>query len=444
MKKYNRVLFIFCIAAAMLFLGSTFIFSEKSPVTDDHITKINKLFKQNSVPNGYAALDTYGRIELMGEYSDEKEVDRAFSLAQTVVGVKWVSPVTPENIKVKEWERRMTSLFSRAKVLKPEVREIPPPVKPGRKPEITETTPPVKPGLKPEVTKAEPPVKPVKKRYALIVGVGEFKHGITPLKYSVKDAMSFYQFLTDPQRGGFQQKDVTMLTDEKATRNNIAKALDKIRSIAEENDLVTIYFSSHGTPPDKFGGVHIVTYDTEVKPRENVWHSAITENMFKEFIENLKSKRLIIILDTCYSNGAYSKVPGFLPPGGKSLGADEDEGYGISKAFGKRLLGAKDIVAEDETPSKSLYSQGDSGYGKVLISASGAGEKSWESNSLNNSIFTYYFLEGLRTKNGSVKDAFFYSKPIVAQRVKQEKGSDIEQNPQVLATNKEWDMKLIR
>ncbi|MCK7504968.1 MAG: hypothetical protein MZV70_13410 [Desulfobacterales bacterium] len=80
--------------------------------------------------------------------------------------------------------------------------------------------------------------------------------------------------------------------------------------MAEADDLVAIYMSSHGTPPDKFGGVHIVTHDTEVKPRERVWRTSVTESMLRDFIENLRAKRLVVILDTCYSNGAYSRGPG--------------------------------------------------------------------------------------------------------------------------------------
>ncbi len=201
-------------------------------------------------------------------------------------------------------------------------------------------------------------------------------------------------------------------------------------SMAEPDDLVTVYMSSHGTPPEKFGGVFIVTYDSEVKPRERIWHTSITETMLKDFIEGLRARRLVMILDACYSNGAYRKVPGFLPPGGKSLGASDAEGYGISKEYGKRLLGAKDIVLE-EAPSKpkakpkSAVDSRSESCGKVLIGASGPGEQSWESDSLNNSIFTYYFLHGLNRNNGSVQNAFYYAKPLVPQRVKQEKGADV-------------------
>ncbi|NWF98601.1 MAG: caspase family protein [Nitrospirae bacterium] len=416
----TRLKFIYLLLIITFFVFSfTEVHSQQSPVTNQHIEQINNLLQRNNVPRGYAVLDRFGRIELKGEYEDEDEVDRAFSIAQTVVGIKWVSPVTPENIRVKTWEKRFADLFSRAKVLTPEVKGS---GIPG----------------------------PIKNRYALVVGIGEFKaesQGIPRLNFAVHDARSFYNFLIDPKRGGFLKQNVTFLTNRDATRDNIANALNKIRNIAEQDDLVTIYMSSHGTPPDKFGGVFIVTYDTEVKPREKVWRTAISENMLRDFIENLRAKRLVMILDACYSNGAYRKVPGFLPPGGKSLGASDNEGYGISKEYAKRLLGAKDIVFEDEPHQKSSpksYIDSDDGWGNVLIGASGPGEQSWESDQLNNSIFTYYFLDGLNRYNGSVQKAFYHAKPLVPKRVKQEKGEDIDQNPQVIATTPNWDMKLAK
>jgi hypothetical protein len=403
------------ISLLVLVAGTGATWAQTTPVLDAHLQSINNNFKQSSIINGYAELDAYGRVQLKGGYDDDRQVDLAFSLAQTVVGVKWVSPVTPDNIKVKEWEKRIGSLFSRARVLK-------------------EAGSDGVPGS-------------VRNRYALVVGVGQFKNGIQSLQYTVRDASSFYSFLVNPQGAAFPRNNVYYLTDQTATRDNIMKYLNTIKKTAGPDDLVVIYMSSHGTPPDKFGGVHIVTYDTEVKPRERVWHTAVTETMLKDFVESLKSKRLVMILDTCYSNGAYRSIPGFLPPGGKSLGADEDEGYGISKDYGKRLFGAKDITLDDvpkKTSDRGKNVDSQDGYGKVLLSASSAGEKSWESDSLKNSVFTYYFVDGLKRYNGSVKDAFTYSKPLVSQRVKQEKGSDISQTPQAMATSDNWNMRITK
>jgi uncharacterized caspase-like protein len=414
MKKRVPCTLIWLVAAVITLVPGV-VTAQTASVTDSHIQQVNGLFAQNGVGGGYVVLDSYGRIELKGQYEDEIQVDRAFSLAQTVVGVKWVSPVTPENIKVKTWEKKLGSLFSRAAVLRPSVR-------------------------------GDAPVGPIRNRYALVVGVGKFKNGITPLQYSVRDATLFYRFLIE--QAGFTKNNTYFLADQNATASNVVKYLNGIRNAAQDDDLVVVYMSSHGTPPDKFGGVYIVTYDTEVNPRERVWHTSVAETALKDFVENLKARRLVMVLDTCYSNGAYRAIPGFLPPGGKSLGAgDETEGYGVSTAQGKRLFGAKDIVLEDQprqasSTGKSIGSQ--ESYGKVLISASSSGEKSWESDQLRNSVFTYYFVDGMKRYDGSVKDAFDYSKPRTLQRVKQEKGDDITQTPQAMATNEDWNMRVKR
>jgi uncharacterized caspase-like protein len=402
--KYGKffVAVIFIILFAFQILSA-----EESPVTEEHISIINKLFKENGIKNGYAVLKD-GKVRLEGKYYDDKEVDKAFSIAQTVVGVKWVSFVTPEEIEKKLWQKKIGEIFKRAEVLKPSIPSGPP--------------------------------GPIKQRYALVVGVGKFKYGIAPLQYATKDAEDFYKFLINTAK--FPPENIILLKNESATRENIINALEKIKRIAEEDDLVVVYISTHGTPPDKFGGVHIVAYDTEVKPREKVWHTAVTDKEIESFVTNLKAKRLVMILDTCYSNGAYKGIPEFLPPGGKSLGVEEEEGYGISKDYGKRLLGAKDIIVEETY--KPLKRTAEEGWGKILISASGPGEKSWESDILHNSIFTYYFIEGLKKNKASIRDAFFYAKPLVYQRVKQEKGPEIEQNPQLIraTTNENWNFLL--
>ena len=351
-------------------------------------------------------MDSFGRVQLKGEYENEDEVDLALSLAQTVVGVRRVSPVTPQNIKNKAWEKRFSNLFKAAQILDSSF--------PG----------------------------PIKNKYAIIIGVGKFKNPkINTLKYAVHDASVFYKFLTDPQKGAFPPPNVMLLTDEKATKENIVKELKRIQEIARPDDLVCVYMSSHGTPP-KFGGVYIVTYDTVVEPRQNIWKTSLSSDVLEDFIQNIQTKRLVMIMDACYSNGAYKNIPGFNPPGGKSLGlGEEDEYEGISRDFGKKLLGAKDIIIETEPVlQKPIIENDPEGFGKVLISASGANERSWESDTIGNSYFTYFFIDGLEHYNGSVKKAFNYAQPKVSEKVKQEKG--YEQNPQVMATQNNWDMSI--
>ena len=77
-----------------------------------HIQQINRLFQMNRITGGFVVRDARGRVLLEGEYLEERQVDQGFSLAQTVVGVRWVSPVTPHKIKVKQWESCLSRLFS--------------------------------------------------------------------------------------------------------------------------------------------------------------------------------------------------------------------------------------------------------------------------------------------------------------------------------------------
>jgi hypothetical protein len=392
----------------------------KSPVTESNLSQINQLFQQNGINEGYVALNDNGKVELTGIYNDEREVNLAFSLAQTVVGVNLVSPVTPENIKVKEWEKCLE------RILSGEVRGSC-----GPEPITTELFDGTAPG-------------PIGQKYALVVGISRFKNGINPLQYASKDAFDFYNYLVNPEGGNFRKENVILLRDGYATRNAIKDAMDRIKRSAKENDLVVLYLSSHGTPPDKFGGVYIVTYDSEVKPRQRIWETSITEDMLRDFIQGVKAKRLIVVMDACYSNGAYTQIAGFLPSGSKSLGITEEEGYGRSKGYmAQRLLGAKDIVLDESTDVVSSQdSKLPSGWGKVLISASDSGERSWESDGLHNSIFTYYFIQGLQTYKGTIKESFDYTKPLVERKVKEEKGIDIDQHPQLTPSRKEWNMSI--
>lgn len=392
-----------------------------SLLTEAHLTEINRLFKANGISNGWVVRDRLGRVELQGVFEDERAVDQAFSLAQTVIGVRSVSPVTPAQIKVKAWEECLSRLLSGDRC---------------GSTGFSVSTP---------ARGNETPPGPVADKYALVVGVGQFKNQIQPLQYASKDASDLYTYLVDPAGGNFKRQNVILLRNENATRETVTRALTEIQRRAQEDDLVILYFSSHGTPPDKFGGVHVVTYDSEVKPREKIWETSLTEGILRDFVQTVRAKRLIVVMDACYSNGAYGQIAGFLPQGGKSLDGGPDEGYGRSQRYmAQRLLGAKDLVVDEPavrgpgTGSK----EGSTGWGKVLISASDGGERSWESDQLRNSVFTRFFIDGLRRSGGAVKPAFEYAKPAVKQQVKREKGMDIEQNPQLTPNRRDWNISL--
>src|SRR5262249_33730358 len=116
---------------------------------------------------------------------------------------------------------------------------------------------------------AQPEKGFVREKYAVIVGVGKFKDpNIPTLNYSAKDARDFAAMLNDPDVGRFHSENVTVLTDDQATTKAIRTALADVAAKALREDLVVLYFSTHGSSPSmeksKVGSGYLVTHDTDL------------------------------------------------------------------------------------------------------------------------------------------------------------------------------------
>ncbi|WP_183355040.1 caspase family protein [Geomonas silvestris] len=374
-----------------------------SPISSAHLIMIDSMFRDNGINNAEVKLDRQGRVLLGGSYKDSREVSLAFSLAQSVVGVKWTSPVVPENVKVREWAESLALLF------------------PTKKTEHVSKPQPVRrSGGKPE-------------KFALVVGVGRFqndRNGKNTLRYAADDAEQVRSYLVDYAQ--YQPDNVTFLVDETATGKNIQRSIEAIRQKAGEDDEVFVYFSSHGAPIYD-GSLNIVTYDTVFKNHFTMAESSFPSKTLKSFLERTRAGHVYIVLDVCYSGAAFKGIDGFYHPGSKSISFDDDN-QGLSReAMAKSLLGAKDIVVEQEQTSPEAR-EGNGGV-KVIVSASDAGERSWESENYKASFFTYQLLQELKKGRG-LRTAFASAKPKVILGVKEEKNAD--QHPQVIASKRDW------
>jgi hypothetical protein len=402
-----------------------------SPVRE-YIDEVNNRLQEAGVKNGKVKLDRKGRLTLKGEYENEAEVDKAFAIAQEMVGVQWVSPVTPSNIRVNSWAKCLgESLGSN---ISPECK-----LKLNRD-RVFESDNKA-PGR-------------IANKYALIVGVGQFKNEGYNLKYANKDAHAIYDYLLDSRGGNIPQSNITLLTNEQATRSAIETELQNIKAKAKKDDLVLIYFSSHGAHPDKYGNAHIVVYDSILpeknnskgeQDRINLWNSSFRQEKLKEFVQTINAKRLAVILDTCYSGGVYHRFNEGSVQNDKRLIAFKKADIAYStgqstKALQENLLGAKDIFIEDSASNASIKQTPlsfRSDWGIILMSASGNNEKSWEpaeteSNTLNitNSIFTHYLLQALQNTRGNINKAFSIAKPNTASWVRKYRAKS--QTPQLL------------
>lgn len=339
-----------------------------------------------------------GRVTLAGSYRNRAEVLTAFSIAQQVVGVRWVAPTTPENIRY-PFDNALSKMCQALGT-------------------CGGATPPAAPAAPP------PPPRPITgggQRWGLVVGVGEFGNLSRDqwLQYTVRDAQLMYDYLVDPRGAAFPRSNVTLLTNAQATRDAIERAMDRIAGAAGPADTVVLYMSSHGTPPNDRGTMQLITYDTVLSPRQQAFLTSLPDDKVADFAKRLGPTRLVVILDTCYSGAAFDKVPGFLATGSKNLRLEEERStvVGLSgKSLHAMATGSKDLRFEDEKPPPPPPNQGP----RVLMSAAGANEKAWESQRLEQSFFTHHLVQALR-RDADIERAYLAAKPSVTAEVMREK-----------------------
>ncbi|BEV72989.1 hypothetical protein THUN1379_24710 [Paludibacterium sp. THUN1379] len=368
-------------------------------ISTEDLNDIRAAFQTQGLTQATVGLDDLGRVILKGHYEDRREVQKAFSIAQSIVGVSHVAPTTPEDIHYRIDPEQWKQLMERALYLSHTPGAIP-----GRAPA---------------------------QKYGLVIGVQRFANSKVPqLTYPAKDAQDFANYLVATRGGHFTRANVQLMLNEQATLRNIDTALTQLERKVHPGDTVVVFISSHGAPPNDQGNMNVITYDTVITPREQIFYTSLSDTRIQSFISAMKGVQLLFILDTCYSGAAFSKLPGFMASGAKDLFVEEEQTATASPSLSNLQYLGKQHTTVDANASKDLT---------LLLTASSAAEKSWESNQLQNGVFTHYLIEGLQ-QTGEVNAAFQYARPKVEKQVEQEKSAT--QTPQILALPQQQSLYL--
>lgn len=216
-------------------------------------------------------------------------------------------------------------------------------------------------------------------QWAVVVGVGDYQDpGIRDLRFSEADAQALYEFLLDPEGGGFPEDHVRLLLGSEATQQAIRAAFGWLIEAAGEDDLVVFYFSGHGSYDTDFNGdeedgfdEYLVPYDA--KP-DNLYGTAVRDDEIGDWLSSLASRCVLLVLDTCFSGGAMRTVRGFDNPARRA-------------GPGNRVF--TDLVGE----------------GRLFLASSQEGEPSYEDEGLGHGVFTYFLLKGLGREGAPEADA---------------------------------------
>jgi len=189
-------------------------------------------------------------------------------------------------------------------------------------------------------------------KYALLIGVGEYGEGLTPLPAAPRDVVAFAEVLQNPQMGGFDEVKPVI----NPNQAEMAREIELWFRGREPDDLVLLFFSGHGVK-DNDRKLFFAACNTE-KQRDDLISSTATSAQFiHDRIRRCRAKYQVIILDCCYS-GAF----------GDFLARDDGE---INL---KEQLGAE---------------------GCVVLTATNAVDYAYEEKGADLSIYTRYLVEGI-------------------------------------------------
>jgi hypothetical protein len=206
--------------------------------------------------------------------------------------------------------------------------------------------------------------------FAVIVGVSDYDGTFADLKYADDDADKFLIQLKMSMPRETASGKVVQLKNAQATAQNVLNAIDDVFGRAGENDFVIFYFSGHGSPGNFIPTDHL--------------SNVISHNAIKERFKRTPAKYRLCIADACFAGSIGSEANNY-----SSISATQD---------------LKDARLAVILSSKST-------------------QTSQETSSLQQGVFSYYLIKGIRgaadinnDKYVTAGELFVYTRTRVTER----------------------------
>ena len=203
--------------------------------------------------------------------------------------------------------------------------------------------------------------------WVLSIGVSKYADSSINLKYADHDAEAIARIL-ETQRGRlFREVYTKVIVNEQATREAILKAMKRFLGQASQNDVVLIFLAGHGVQDRQTQTYYFIP--SNATGDDDLISSGLPMPMFQEATKGLLNNvnKIILWLDTCHA-------------------------------------GAMTLAARGVDPGEDLAEALAQASGQYVLSASKAGEKSFENDKWRfegkgegkgHGAFTYSLLEGL-------------------------------------------------
>ena len=145
--------------------------------------------------------------------------------------------------------------------------------------------------------------RPAGVKRALLIGINKYR-AVTGLQGAVNDVETMREILT--KRWGFLPGDITMLTDEGATRENMLAAIRQIVAKSGPQDTIYLHYSGHGSQVEDLNGDEEDGLDETLVPQDGRTNGVrdIVDDELDDIFSKLRTHNVIVVLDSCHSGTA--------------------------------------------------------------------------------------------------------------------------------------------
>lgn len=138
--------------------------------------------------------------------------------------------------------------------------------------------------------------------FVYAIGIDHYAAPSLTLNYAVADATTFVQTIKRSAAHLFSSIDVTLLTDQKASRADILDVFDRLAGQIRPNDTFLFYVASHGVRSEDDGRFLLIPHDVaDISSWQAIGRAAIDEPTLIAALSRIRARDALLFLDTCYS-----------------------------------------------------------------------------------------------------------------------------------------------
>ncbi|MCX7725044.1 MAG: caspase family protein [Thermodesulfovibrio sp.] len=143
-------------------------------------------------------------------------------------------------------------------------------------------------------------VKP--KLYILAIGISKYKDESLRLRFAHKDAEDFVRIMKTQKGKLYEDVIVKLLTDEKATKDEILDGLEWLQRETTSKDIAMLFIAGHGVN-DNAGIYYFLPQNADI---DKLKRTGIAFSEIKNTVSSIAGK-VVMFIDTCHAGGVMGK-----------------------------------------------------------------------------------------------------------------------------------------